>query len=384
MNKKDIQAQIADLFNEMATGLETGSFGKKPRIVVTGLGSEHGEDNVLAACREAAAKGIEVLYLGTKSIDGVETIEAASDDEQFARMEELLDTKQADAAVAMHYPFPIGVATVGRVIAPATGKPLYLATTTGTAATDRVDAMVKNAVAGVIAAKACGIAAPTVGILNIDGARQAEIVLNRLKENGYDLNFATSGRADGGAVMRGNDVLRGTPDVMVMDSLTGNVLTKMMSAQSSGGGIETSGDGYGPGIGQGHKSLVMIVSRASGVPVIAGAISYAAELVRGHVFDIADKEYEAAERAGLTRELEARKKTAAAPAAAEEVKAPPKEVVTHELAGIEVMDLEDAVAALWKQNIYAESGMGCTGPIIRINEAKAEDAEHVLKDAGYR
>ena len=25
------------------------------------------------------------------------------------------------------------------------------------------------------------------------------------------------------------------------------------------------------------------------------------------------------------------------------------------------MDLEDAVKALWKINIYAESGMGCTG-----------------------
>ena len=33
---------------------------------------------------------------------------------------------------------------------------------------------------------------------------------------------------------------------MVTDSLTGNVLTKMMSAQASGGSIETAGDGYGP------------------------------------------------------------------------------------------------------------------------------------------
>ncbi|HHU12163.1 MAG TPA: glycine reductase [Clostridiaceae bacterium] len=384
MNKKDIQAQIADLFNEMATGLETGSFGKKPRIVVTGLGSEHGEDNVLAGCRAGAASGIDVIYLGTKSVEGVETIEVATDDEQFAVMEELLSTKQADGAVAMHYPFPIGVATVGRVLAPATGKPLYLATTTGTAATDRVDAMVKNAIAGVIAAKACGIAKPTVGILNIDGARQAEIVLNKLRDSGYSIEYATSGRADGGAVMRGNDVLRGTPDVMVMDSLTGNVLTKMMSAQSSGGSIETSGDGYGPGLGAGYKNLVLIVSRASGVPVIAGAIKFAAELVKGNVFGIADAEYEAAERAGLTQALEGRKKTPSAAAAEAEVKAPPKEVVTHELAGIEVMDLEDAVAALWKQNIYAESGMGCTGPIIRISEERADEAEAVLKNAGYR
>lgn len=384
MNKRDIKNQIAALFDELATGLETGSLGKKPKIVVTGLGSEHGEDNVLAGCRQAAANGIDVIYLGTKSIDGVETIEVTDEDEQFARMEALLDSKEADGAVAMHYPFPIGVATVGRVLAPATGRSFFLATTTGTTATDRVEAMVKNAVAGVIAAKACGNPDPSIGILNVDGARQAEIVLNTLKEKGYHVNFATSGRADGGAVMRGNDVLRGTADVMVLDSLTGNVLMKMLSAQSSGGGIETSGDGYGPGLGAGYSRLVMIISRASGAPVIAGAIEYAAELVKGSVFDVAAAEYKAVDAAGLTQILDSRKKTTPAPAEAEAIKAPPKEVVTHELAGIEVMDLEDAVAALWKQNIYAESGMGCTGPIIRISEAKADAAESVLKEAGYR
>ncbi len=48
------------------------------------------------------------------------------------------------------------------------------------------------------------------------------------------------------------------------------------------------------------------------------------------------------------------------------------------------MDLEDAVSKLWSKGIYAESGMGCTGPIIRVNEAKTDDAEAVLKEAGFR
>ena len=30
-------------------------------------------------------------------------------------------------------------------------------------------------------------------------------------------------------------------------------------------------------------------------------------------------------------------------------------------------DLEDAVKALWKAGIYAESGMGCTGPIVLLS-----------------
>ena len=47
------------------------------------------------------------------------------------------------------------------------------------------------------------------------------------------------------------------------------------------------------------------------------------------------------------------------------------------------MDLEDAVKVLWKQGIYAESGMGCTGPIILVSEANCEKAIEELKKAGY-
>ena len=47
------------------------------------------------------------------------------------------------------------------------------------------------------------------------------------------------------------------------------------------------------------------------------------------------------------------------------------------------MDLEDAVKALWKINIYAESGMGCTGPIIRVSDANLAKAEEELKKCGY-
>ncbi|MGO0916594.1 hypothetical protein ACTPEM_26805, partial [Clostridioides difficile] len=43
-----------------------------------------------------------------------------------------------------------------------------------------------------------------------------------LKDNGYDMEFADSIRADGGCVMRGNDLLVGAPDVMVTDTLSFN------------------------------------------------------------------------------------------------------------------------------------------------------------------
>ncbi len=80
--------------------------------------------------------------------------------------------------------------------------------------------------------------------------------------------------------MRGNDLLVGACDVMVTDSLTGNILMKMMSSYTTGGSYEAVGYGYGPGIGEGYDRLVLIVSRASGAPVLANAMEYAAQLVK--------------------------------------------------------------------------------------------------------
>ena len=120
----------------------------------------------------------------------------------------------------------------------------------------------------------------------------------------------------------------------------------MLSSANTGGSFEATGYGYGPGIGEGYEQLVMIVSRASGAPVIAGAIRYAAQLVRNKVFEVAKAEFAAAKKAGLKKILDARKAAAKPAAAEEDVKEPPKEIVTAQIAGIEVMDLEDAVKAL--------------------------------------
>lgn len=380
---QNIQKMIAETFLEMAQGIESGSYGKRPKIALTGMGSEHGEENSMQGAVMAAKEGIDVVYIGTLEADGITTIKVSDDEEGHRKMEELLDAGEVDAAVSMHYPFPIGVSTVGRVVAPATGREVFIANTTGTSSTDRIEGMIKNAVSGIIAAKACGVAEPTVGILNVDGARQTEKALKELAEGGYPIKFAESARADGGAVMRGNDLLMGVPDIMVTDSLTGNVLVKMMSAYQTGGSYEAVGYGYGPGIGEGYDRLVMIISRASGAPLIAGAIRYAAQLVRGGVFKVAAEEYKAAEKAGLSRILAARKAAEKPAAAAEEVTAPPAEVVTAQIAGIEVMDLEDGVQALWKKGIYAESGMGCTGPIIRVSDANLDKAKEILTAEGF-
>ena len=67
----------------------------------------------------------------------------------------------------------------------------------------------------------------------------------------------------------------------------------------------------------------------------------------------------------------------------DEVKVPEKEVVTSQISGVDILDLEDATKVLWKHGIYAESGMGCTGPIILVNSSRKPNAKEILKEAGY-
>ncbi len=385
MADKDINRIIAGTFLKMADMLENSAETPSAVIALTALGSEHGEDELYQAAAMAAAQGIQVKVIGTKTggYPGVETVCVSTEEEGHKELEKLLISDAVQGSVTMHYPFPIGVSTVGRVITPAKGKVMYIATTTGTTALDRVEGLVRNALYGIATAKACGVAEPTVGLLNIDGARQAEMQLQRLQANGYPIRFATSGRSDGGAVMRGNDLLMGSCDVMVTDSLTGNILMKLFSSYHTGGNYESVGYGYGPGMGDGFNKLILIVSRASGAPVVKGAIEFAAELVRGDYQRVFAIELNAAKQAGLDAILAGCQVQKQAGEAAEAVASPPKEVVTAEIHGIEILDLESAVQALWKENIYAESGMGCTGPVILLSDSKVKQARRNLLGKGY-
>jgi len=354
------------------------------KVALTTLGSEHGVDTLVKGAEIAARNGsFDVVLIGPKVNSSLEQVEAADEKQMYAKMEELLDSGYVKGCVTMHYNFPIGVATVGRVVTPALGKELYLATTTGSSDTDRVGAMVKNAISGVITAKAMGIADPTVGILNLDGARAVERALNELAKKGYKVNLAQSLRADGGSVMRGNDLLNPAADVMVTDSLTGNILMKMFSAWSTGGNYEATGYGYGPGIGEACKRLVLILSRASGTPVVANALEYAAKLAEGNALGIAQEEYRKAKAAGLQDIIAGLAPEKSAAPAVPGAKEPDKEVVTEEIAGIEIFDLDNAVALLKSKGIYAESGMGCTGPVVLVNDKKHHDALAILKQGGF-
>lgn len=69
----------------------------------------------MAAAIEAAKDGIDVYYIGTLEAEGVTTVKVANDEEGHDKMEEMLKNGEVDAAVTMHFPFPIGVSTVGQL-----------------------------------------------------------------------------------------------------------------------------------------------------------------------------------------------------------------------------------------------------------------------------
>ncbi len=385
MVENNVKKMIGKVFNDIADAIETGQFSEKIRVGLTTLGSEHGVENLVKGAELAQKRdpSIEVVLIGPKYDTELTQVIVETEEEGHKKMEELLDSGEIDACVTMHYSFPIGVSTVGRVITPGKGKEMIIATTTGTSSPHRVEAMVINGISGIITAKAIGIENPTVGILNVDGARQVERVFNELNDSGYKINFAESVRADGGSVMRGNDLLAGVPDVMVTDTLTGNILIKVFSSYTTGGSYESLGYAYGPGIGEDYDRLILILSRASGVPVVANAISYGADLVRGNVKAISKSEFEKANKAGLKEILKGLTKDTKKSEEDEEVEAPPAETVTGTISGIDIMELEEAVKTLWKEGIYAESGMGCTGPIVMVNEEKLDKAIEILSKAGY-
>lgn len=359
--------------------VNTEEAGPRLKIGVTNFGSEHGVQNIVKGAEEVARKykDFDVVIVGEKCDTKLEVVEATDEKNAHEKMEELLDSGYLSGCVTMHYNFPIGVSTVGRVVTPM-GNEMLIGTTTGTSDTDRVAGMVKNTVYGVATAKALGINNPRVGILNVDGARSVEIALNKLAEGGYDLNLSSSVRADGGSVMRGNDLISGSVDVMVTDTLTGNILMKMFSSFTTGGSYEAIGYGYGAGVGDGFKRNICIISRASGAPVVANAIKHAFDLAKGNFAETVRREIASAKDCGLEDVCVSKKASVE-----ETVTAPPKEVVTGEISGVDVMDLDSAVNALWKESIYAESGMGCTGPIVLVNEANKEKAREVLKKAGF-
>ena len=379
--KKIIGEVLAEIIEDVKSGCV-----KKISIGLMAYGSELGSEELLkgAALAMQNDPSVNVVPIGPK-VEGFEQMEwietPACESDISKAMEDALDKGIISGAVALHYPFPLGVTTIGKVLTPARAKPCFIASSTGTSSSNRVEAMVRNAIYGIAAAKADGIASPTVGILNLDGAQTVLRALQKLSEGGYPITFGSSMRKEGGAILRGNDLLAGSVDVCVTDTLTGNVLMKLFAAWNTGGNYEALGWGYGPSAGENWNKVVSIISRASGAPVVAGAIMLNARCAKNGLPAAVAEELKLAKKAGLDEVIASLQPKQAS--SEEDVTSPPSEPTDEEIHGIDVLEIEDAVKILWKAGIYAESSMGCTGPVIKMAGARIEKAKAVLKENGY-
>ncbi|MDL2216511.1 glycine reductase, partial [Desulfovibrio sp. OttesenSCG-928-M14] len=356
------------------------------RIGLMAWGSELGESEIIAGGLLAQREfpHIRVVFIGPKptnvddSLEWFDTPDCEAD--IITHLQQAIDDNLVSGIVAMHYPFPIGVATMGRIMTPGHGKPMFVASSTGSTAASRTEALLRNAIYGIATAKASGIDNPEVAFLNLDGAGVALRSLKRLQDNGYRVNLGGSRRKDGGSLLRGNDIVSGAVDVLVCDTLTGNALLKVFSSYTTDGKYESMGWGYGPSTGEGWKRIVSIVSRASGAPVIANAISLTARVAKGALPNLVAAELSAAYAAGFEQVIEDMKPKDVAVA---EIKMPPVVPVDVEIPGVDVLDMENAMHTLWKENIYAETAMGCTGPVVRVRMQDKDAAIRFLQRAGF-
>lgn len=384
-DNKAVKALIGEILGEIIEEAEEGG-GRKTKVGLMAYGSELGTEELCRGARLAMQDDptVKVFCIGPRlaGFEDLNWIETEPDEHAVsAAMEKALNDGVIEGAVALHYPFPVGVTTIGKIFTPGRGKPCFVASSTGTASPLRTEAMLRNAIYGIAVAKSAGVTDPKVGVLNLDGAQTVLRALQKLKENGYEISFADSIRKGGGAIFRGNDLLAGAGDVCVADTLTGNVLMKLFGAWTTGGDYEAMGWGYGPSAGEGWDRVISIISRASGAPVVAGALSLNARAAKSGLPAIVAKELQAARAAGLDELIEAMQPKQAA--AEEDVKAPPSEPTDEEIHGVDVLEIENAVKALWKAGVYAESSMGCTGPVIKFAKRNEEKVKEVLKAASY-
>ncbi|MEG0254189.1 MAG: glycine reductase, partial [Vagococcus sp.] len=120
-----VKQVMNDVLIEMAEILESKHVYDNVKIGLTIDGSEHGTEVMKEAIQLIKSKAnFKVVLIGTKVdwADDMEHVVTEDESDNHKKMEELLADGTIQGCVTLHYPFPIGVSTVGRVIAPSTGK----------------------------------------------------------------------------------------------------------------------------------------------------------------------------------------------------------------------------------------------------------------------
>jgi betaine reductase len=121
--------------------------------------------------------------------------------------------------------------------------------------------------------------------------------------------------------------------------------------------------------------------RASGAPVISGALQFLCGSGRRALPEKIAEHLALADKARVGGDT-LRTPTFEDKRGSRGVDAP-SEPTDEEIHGIDVLSIEDAVRALWKRGIFAESAMGCTGPVVKVPGRVLAEAEEALRSEGF-
>ncbi len=114
--------------------------------------------------------------------------------------------------------------------------------------------------------------------------------------------------------------------------------------------------------------------------MVAEAIGFVAQMARARLPAYVAEEFSHARAAGLETVLADLGRPAAR---GESPTSPPEKVVSEDISGVDVLELEEAVHCLWEAGIYATSGMGCSGPVIMVAAEDLEEAVGQLQAARF-
>ena len=142
--KKIVGSALAEIIDSARSG------GPKVKVGLMAAGSELGSEELARGARLAQETygNVKPVMIGprTPGFEDLEWIETPDCEADVAStLEAALKDGRIGGAVALHFPFPLGVTTIGRVMTPGKGKAMILASTTGTSAMARGEAMLRNA-----------------------------------------------------------------------------------------------------------------------------------------------------------------------------------------------------------------------------------------------
>ena len=111
-----IKKLVGEALSEIIESAKSG--GPKVRVGLMASGSEHGAKEIAKGARLALQNSSAVIpvMIGPK-VEGYEDLEYidCAECDIPARLEEAVKNGEVAGAVAMHFPFPLGVTTIGRV-----------------------------------------------------------------------------------------------------------------------------------------------------------------------------------------------------------------------------------------------------------------------------